>query len=114
MTNLTKSLLVSMLALTAVSACDRERSNSVRFDGNYYPAKGKAVEAKAPADFVVTVSNVAQGLEGARQAGEYEATKYCIQKLGTSDVIWQIGPDADETAIGAASGTLTLAGSCVE
>ena len=34
-----------------------------------------------------------RSLFGAKEAGRYEATIYCVNKFGTSDIIWDVSPD---------------------
>lgn len=62
--------------------------------------------------FVITVPKVSRSLDGAREAGRYEATRYCIKNYGTSDVVWVNSPDADEGQIVVSDDTMTFRGSC--
>jgi hypothetical protein len=101
-------------AALLLAGCDRERPNSYRFEGNYYPAKAKSIDSKDRSGFTANVRGVSQGLEGARQAAAYEATKYCVNTLGTSDVTWTVGPDAPIEAIQSDKDSITVTGTCVE
>ena len=83
--------------------------NAVKFDGHYFT--GRAAKIKTdPHGFTVRIRNAAKSIAGAREAARYEATIYCIEQFGTSDIIWSVGPDDD--AISLSKGSLTLAGRC--
>ncbi|MGB1209644.1 MAG: hypothetical protein ACPG7W_10685, partial [Paracoccaceae bacterium] len=64
------------------------------------------------AAFSVRVPRFEQGLEGAREAARYEATKHCINYIGSSEVIWDISPDAPKDALRIVDGALVFAGRC--
>lgn len=98
-----------------VSACGTAPSSATRvaFDGIYFSAKAKHVNKKAtPADFTVTVNRVSQSLDGAREAGRYEGTKFCIQNFGSSRIAWKVGPDTKPQNLRIENDKLTFAGSC--
>ena len=83
--------------------------NAVKFDGHYFA--GRASKSSVdPHGFSVRIRNAAKSIAGAREAARYEATIYCIEQFGTSDIIWSIGPD--DEAISLSNGSLTLAGRC--
>lgn len=85
--------------------------NRVTFGGYYY--KARIIRTKSdPLHFVVTVDNVSQSLENAREAGRYEGTKYCLEAYGNSNVAWVAGPDAEVTALRISDNVLTLEGRC--
>lgn len=83
----------------------------ILFDGQFYNAKLRKVERQLDT-FVVTVRPVSKSLQGAREAGLYEATVYCINAFGSSDIIWTVGPEAPEENLGIDKDTLTLQGRC--
>ncbi len=113
------SRILGMVALTltlVLPGCGTSLSNALKpsanrtlFDGNYYPARLSTDKANRAA-FSVTVSRAAQGIDGAREAGRYEATRYCIEQYGDSDAIWTVGPDTEGLTI--RDDQLTLAGRC--
>jgi hypothetical protein len=105
-------IIAGALALAiGLSACAK-REAPVLFDGYAFKAKlSKAREDKR--DFVVTVENAGQSLDGAREAGRYEATKYCMNTRGSSDIDWTAGPDDAEDALQVTDGILTFAGRCI-
>ena len=83
--------------------------NAVKFDGHYFA--GRASKSSVdPHGFSVRIRNAAKSIAGAREAARYEATIYCIEQFGTSDIIWSIGPD--DEAISLSNRSLTLAGRC--
>lgn len=105
------AMIAAVCAALALTACGKP-GERVRFDGNYYPADlTKSGERRE--EFSVAVRDPGQGIDGAREAGRYEATRYCVETFGDSDIAWQPGyGPADGRAI-AANGALILRGSCV-
>ena len=106
-----RGLATVVVASTLVAACSGtiRNVNAVKFDGHYFA--GRASKSSAdPHGFSVRIRNAAKSIAGAREAARYEATIYCIQQFGTSDVIWSIGPD--DAAISLSNRSLTLAGRC--
>ena len=121
-----------VVASTLVAACSgtTRNVNAVKFDGHYYllsrgtrfARKQRMLGAGRPFlipirnvnavkfGFSVRIRNAAKSIAGAREAARYEATIYCIEQFGTSDIIWSIGPD--DEAISLSNGSLTLAGRC--
>ncbi len=105
------ALATVVVASTLVAACSGtiRNVNAVKFDGHYFA--GRASKSGAdPHGFSVRIRNAAKSIAGAREAARYEATIYCIQQFGTSDIIWSIGPD--DEAISLSNRSLTLAGRC--
>ena len=100
-----------VVASTLVAGCSGtiRNVNAVKFDGHYFA--GRASKSSVdPYDFSVRIRNAAKSIAGAREAARYEATIYCIEQFGTSDIIWSIGPE--DEAISLSNGSLTLAGRC--
>lgn len=83
----------------------------ILFDGHFYNTKIRKVERQLDV-FVVTVKPVSRSLQGARDAGRYEATVHCVNTYGSSDIIWAAGPDAPEAQLNIDKDTLTLQGRC--
>ena len=83
----------------------------ILFDGQFFTSKIRKVERQIDV-FAVTVKPVSRSLKGAREAGRYEATVYCVNTYGSSDVIWTAGPDAPEGQLNIEKDTLTLQGRC--
>ena len=106
-----RALATVVVASTLVAACSGtiRNVNAVKFDGHYFA--GRASKSSAdPHGFSIRIRNAAKSIAGAREAARYEATIYCIQQFGTSDIIWSIGPD--DEAISLSNRSLTLAGRC--
>jgi hypothetical protein len=110
---LTMGMIVAALALagcgTSLRNALKPSANRALFEGNYYPAR-LSRDRDDRAAFVVTVSRAAQGIDGAAEAGRYEATKYCIDQYGDSDALWSVGPDSEGLAL--QDDQLVLAGRC--
>lgn len=105
-----KAIPVLALALAGLLAACSGGAERYPFNGAYFDAKAGPIDKKqSRAAFVVNVAQASQSLDGARRAGEYEATRYCIENYGTSDVLWAAGP---ETAGISEADMLTLQGTC--
>lgn len=111
-------LLLSCLALVSGCSVIRNGTNALSggarqsFDGNQYRAR-LVKNDEAPQQFAVVVGDLDKGLAGAKEAGRYEATKYCLKNYSVSDVNWTVGPDMDDAALPIADGRLELRGECV-
>lgn len=100
-------------ALAVVAACTK-KEDRILFEGHYYKAKASAVDRKQGlADFVVTVPDVSVSLDGARAAGAYEATRYCIKNFGSSRIEWAIGPETEPQDLPIDKDKLTYRGTCI-
>ncbi len=108
-------MLSAIVAMAAVSACGivTPSSDQILFDGHAFRAKAKPVDKKAsPADFTVVVNDVSASLDGAREAGRFEGTKFCIKYFGSSKIVWKVGPDTDPQNLRISDDKLTFAGTC--
>lgn len=109
------SIVAGLTGLVLISACGTITSSEDRvlFDGQFFRAKAKAVDKKvSPTDFTVVVNNVSSSLDGAREAGRFEGTKYCVQNFGSSRITWKVGPDSEPQNLRVSDDKLTLAGTC--
>lgn len=105
----------AVLALALLTACGliTPSEDRILFDGKPFRAKAKVVDKKtAPTDFTVVVNGVSASLDGAREAGRYEGTKFCIQNFGSSRIAWKVGPDTDPQNLQISDNRLTFAGTC--
>ena len=84
-------LLISVSILLLFGLLGSINENRVPFDGFLFNAKLKVGASKK--DFEIIVPRSHRSLVGAKEAGRYEATIYCVNKFGTSDIIWDISPD---------------------
>ena len=80
---------LSILLLFGCSA--RINENRVAFDGFMFNSKLKVGLNKK--DFEITVLRANRSLSGAKEAGRYEATIYCVNKFGTSNIGWDLDPE---------------------
>lgn len=99
-----------VLSITGLAGCTDDKDR-IAFDGQYYKAKLSKVD-KQRDQFMVVVAPASASLVGAREAGRYEATKYCIAQYGTSAVDWVAGPDAEDGALHIENDKLQLRGAC--
>jgi hypothetical protein len=106
-------VFVSAAFVLPLSACGGSEGEDILFDGQSFRAS-LDVDNDARQNFILSVRPVSASLEGAREAGRYEATVYCVNRYGSSDIIWVVGPDSPDEALPIADDTLTLQGSCRE
>jgi hypothetical protein len=99
--------IAGFLALTGCGPSD----DDILFDGQFYNSKVRT-ERSARDEFVVTTRPVSASLLGAREAARYEATVYCVNRYGRSDIIWTISPDDPDEQLPISDDTLTLSGRC--
>ena len=83
--------------------------NRVSFDGYYFSSKLSRSKLD-DRSFDLTVRRANRSLSGAREAGRYEAIRFCIKHFGTSDIEWVLGPD--DQSIGLTGKVLKLSGQC--
>ncbi|WP_323783506.1 hypothetical protein [Thalassovita sp.] len=105
-------LTAGLLAGCGVRDKIQGANSRVAFDGMYFKARLNADKDDKMA-FTISVAPVSQGLDPAREAGRYEATKYCVSEFGNSEVDWSAGPDAKAENLTIADDTLQLAGRCL-
>lgn len=104
--------LLAALTPLALAGCTK-REDRILFEGVYFPAKAKAVHKKVDRrDFTVEVKDAGVKLSGARAAGAYQGTRYCIENYGTSRIDWVVGPETPITPEPGPKGTLVLQGKC--
>ena len=85
------------------------KENKISFDGYYFSSKLSRSKLD-DRSFDLTVRRANRSLLGAREAGRYEATRFCIKNFGTSDIKWVLGPD--DQSIGLTGKVLKLSGQC--
>ena len=99
----------SFLMMTGCSNPFELEENKVSFDGYYFSSKLSRSKLD-DRSFHLTVRRASRSLSGAREAGRYEATRFCIKNYGTSDIKWVLGPD--DQSIGLTGKVLKLSGQC--
>ncbi|WP_299042553.1 hypothetical protein [uncultured Tateyamaria sp.] len=100
-----------LIAVLLLSACNERQADRVAFDGVFFRASSGKVD-KQREQFEVSVSPVSASLDGAREAGRYEAIRYCIRQFGSSDIDWIAGPDAEDGTLRINGDKLLLRGTC--
>ena len=108
------ALALAGIAVIAIAAgCNKREDKIVPFDGHYFKVKSSTVDKKVTlADFTVTIRQVSQSLDGAREAGGYEGIRYCIKNFGTSQIDCAVGPETEPQNLRVVDDTLTFAGRC--
>jgi len=106
------ALWAAVISTVALAACSGERrADRIAFDGVFFRSNASSIE-RVRENFEVSVTPVSASLDGAREAGRYEATRYCIANYGSSDIAWDAGPDAEEGTLIIAGDSLLLRGTC--
>lgn len=105
-----RALAAAGLVLGLMASCTVE-TRGPAFDGTYFRASAKK-DGKDRSIFGVTVRPVSASLAGARDAGAFAATRYCIEHFGSSDVIWSKGPEAAEEDLDISGNVLRFSGRC--
>ena len=105
-------VVLSCCAAIALAGCGVDEDD-ILFDGQYFKTRLKSERGDRP-NFTVTARPVSASLLGAREAARYEATVYCVNNYGRSDIAWDVGPDSPDDALTIDSDTLVFAGRCPE
>ena len=101
-------LIISLSSLLLLGCSARINENRVPFDGVLFNAKLKVGENKKAFEVIVPRSH--RSLSGAKEAGRYEAIIYCVNKFGTSDIIWDVSPDDVLKVV--SNGSIFIRGNC--
>ena len=99
----------------AVASCGSvtSRDKRVHYDGVPFKTSAKALNKKATlADFQIVVKDALRSPKGARLAVVHEATTYCIENYGSSDILWPIDPMDEEQDLRLDGGDAVYQGMC--
>ena len=105
--------LASLGLLLMVAGCGDRHANRLTIEGQPFSGGAKA-DRDDRAAFTATGGPVSVSLDGARQAAAFEAVKYCIGYLGSSDIAWSQSPDAPEAELEIENDRVTVSGRCLE
>lgn len=105
-----KWTVTGVICALALTACQDQR-DGIAFDGQFFNSRLSS-ERGARDQFEVSVRPFSASADGARAAGEYEAIQHCIDLYGSSDIIWERGPDAEDGTLLVSDDTLSLRGAC--
>jgi hypothetical protein len=103
--------VVALGLIAALVAGCGNRQDRFAFDGQYFRSSAARVEGDRR-QIVISVRPASASLQGAVEAGRYEATRYCIENYGNSAVDWVVGPDQDLGSYRVENDTLVLRGAC--
>ncbi len=110
---ISKTLLgIAAIGLLGLGACTRDQ-NVFQADGEFYKGKARS-ERSDRANFVVEAGPVSASLDNARAAAKYEAVKYCVDYLGSSDIEWTANPDDPDESLLIDNDRLIASGRCIE
>lgn len=105
-----KQIVLLCVAAGLLTGCT-SREDRIAFDGKYFRTKLSKVDGQRDV-FTLTVKNASQSIDGAREAARYEATVYCVNTYGSSDITWVVGPDTPPENLRLVDDSLTFQGSC--
>lgn len=106
-------LLAAFCVAMTVGACEnRRKKNDIAFDGVFFTTKASYVSKESREHFTVEVSKASKSLDGAKEAGRYQATQYCVENFGTSNINWISGPDSEPQDLKFDKETLIFEGNC--
>lgn len=111
-----RTAILCLMSASLLMGCDWAKNvtstkNRVYFENLYFPAR-LSTNSDDKQSFTVSVDQIEQGLAPAREAGRYQATKYCVETYGNSDVVWVAGPDAPDSELRIIEGRLQFEGRC--
>ncbi|MFK7838170.1 MAG: hypothetical protein AB8B60_18315 [Sulfitobacter sp.] len=102
---------IPLIVMAAVLAGCTDSKNRLAFDGHFFRAKVAKVDGQRDV-FTVRIRDVAQSLDGARQAGGHEGITYCVENYGSSKIDWSVGPDTPPEELRIVDNTLVFQGVC--
>ena len=105
-----KILIPGLIAVLALTGCTND-DDRVAFDGHFFRTKVKKVDRQLDV-ITVQIRDVAQSLDGAREAGRYAGVEHCVKHFGSSDIIWTVGPDTPAEQLQVVDNTLIFSGTC--
>ncbi|KIN61403.1 hypothetical protein Z945_2395 [Sulfitobacter noctilucae] len=105
-----KYAVAGLMALGILAGCTN-RADRLTFDGHYYRTKVSKVDRQRDV-FTVRIRDVAQSLDGAREAGRHAGNSYCVKTYGSSDIAWAVGPDTPPEQLRIVDNTLVFQGVC--
>ncbi len=99
--------------MVLLAGCGQDEMSTIVFEGA--PFRGDlSFDRGDRAAFVATGGPASVSLEGARQAASFQAVQHCIAYLGSSDIAWENGPDAEDAALVIQNDEVILTGRCIE
>lgn len=108
-----KLTLLAAACAGVLAGCSESRKDRPVFDGVPFRTDASAVDKKVSrAFFEALVYDARSSLDGAREAGRYAGTKYCIANYGSSKIDWAIDIDDPATPLPLAEDILVLQGTC--
>ena len=122
-----KRILLLGLLILSVAGCSRlqgaagalgvgsgnAKRATAEIDGTRYHARAHP-DSDDKRLFAVTSSPIGANPDGAKEAGRYSATRYCLLTYGGSDTEWISGPDLPLQDLEVDGDTLTMRGRCTQ
>ena len=102
--------LFLICAALGLAGCAKTKKDDITFGGFTFASRAEKVSKEERDHFIVEVRRATQDLNAAREAGRYQATKYCIEQYGTSKIDWVTGPETEN--IVPVDGMIRMEGYC--
>ncbi|MDT8329266.1 MAG: hypothetical protein RQ750_18180 [Roseovarius sp.] len=106
-----KHLVMITCAVLMLAGCTEIKERSF-FEGKYYPPKTR-VEKGDRRNFTASVRRASRGINGAQQAAVHEATRYCLESFGTSEIEWSGVAKGEGPVYGRSGDTVSVTGRCI-
>jgi hypothetical protein len=104
-------LMIPFVAAALLLTGCQNPNDRIAFDGEFFRTKVKKVDKQFDV-FTVNIRDVSRSLEGAREAGRFAGVEYCVEKFGSSDIEWSVGPDTPTAQLRIVDDTLVFSGVC--
>jgi len=108
-----KATWAAGIVFLGLAGCGQSSMKTITYEGAVFSGDLSS-DSDDRAGFVATGGPASVSLEGARQAAAFQAVQHCIDYLGSSDIAWVNGPDAEDSALVIQDNEVVLSGRCIE
>ena len=108
-----RGLTVSLLALGLTGCSFFSQSEGVGVSDTALLYRADLDRGEDRRDFTVRVQNKGAGVAEVRESVRFQATRYCLDRFGGSDALWEIDPVTGDWAFQQDGAVLIFSGRCV-
>lgn len=109
-------VLVALALVVPAAGCNKikpRKKTEFAFDGVHFKTRVEKVDKDDRSHVRVQVRKATQSIDGAKEAGRYAATVYCVEQYGSSKIEWKRGgPDDENDTLTLVEGNLVMEGTC--
>ena len=102
-------LLLGSIALSGCALIGQDESVS----DVTLPFRASLDRGEDPREFTVSVAHRGGTVPMVRESVRFPATRYCLERFGGSDALWDMDPATDDWAFQHRGDTLVFSGRCV-